>query len=495
MEQEVAPTDTIKPPKNNIYILQKNKRLIILLILLFLACLFYLFTLFKDQFIKQPVPYQLPVSKPEAYTSKLILSEIKDFPVYPNANFTNRINAKACEAGSQFGQTETCGATTYKWDTVDNFDKVVSWFEQKGLCVGQKTNVSPYQSEAIRTGCNKNGIIYGTSFEGSSNQTEINLYILYSSSPTDTSNWVPYINDVFGYSYKEPENWYGLQPPRKQTNIPERYGVSTFVNILNPVSISGPRKIEYTFEANLDEQGLKGLESTISANIGKITSHDYSVIGGKNTLTVKSVQLTDPHKQCPCYEKDVYFDLGNGTILPVYGQWWSTETDFEQIFDKFISTFNFTGQKLLAPPNWQYYIKGNVSIQYPYNWYHWTNEIEENELYDPSTLPKGQSIYTSTPKIYILVNSAMDWINKTAMDYVQLYKQNAEAKNLTLTIIDNKTVNGINSVLYNFNHEATNSLAISNGRTLILLHASIKNLNGNSIENQIIKTLRFINLQ
>jgi hypothetical protein len=151
--------------------------------------------------------------------------------------------------------------------------------------------------------------------------------------------------------------------------------------------------------------------------------------------------------------------------------------------------------------NWKTLDTGQISIKYPPEWtYKYISEDGQYQIYNPNIMENvgtnggigNQHAYVSLPKEYVFVNS-ITTSTKTAIQEAQDYKQQWINLNEDSTILGSKTINGINFALYTDQGEASryNDLAVSNGKVLVKINTSMKGLDGNDIENQIINTLKF----
>jgi len=148
---------------------------------------------------------------------------------------------------------------------------------------------------------------------------------------------------------------------------------------------------------------------------------------------------------------------------------------------------------------WKTLIAGKISIKYPSEWtYKLVAGYGQPEIYNPNSMENvvtnggigNQHAYISVPDQYVFINS-ITASSKTALQEAQDYKQQWVNLGSDSTILGSKIVNGIDYALYTDQGEASrfNDLAISNGKILIKINTSMKSLDGNATENQIISTL------
>jgi flagellar basal body-associated protein FliL len=150
--------------------------------------------------------------------------------------------------------------------------------------------------------------------------------------------------------------------------------------------------------------------------------------------------------------------------------------------------------------NWKILdIGSQLFIKYPPTW---KEKVQENstyvkdnvyEIYNSqkmeSVVQNGGS-YASLPTEYLYITFPKD-SSQTAEQVAKDFQKAWLAQNTAITI-KTKNIGGLNFALYTNAGEGSggNNLAISNGKLLIEMVTSLKDLNGNEIENQILSTLR-----
>lgn len=177
------------------------------------------------------------------------------------------------------------------------------------------------------------------------------------SSSAETEEWKTYSNKKVGYSIKVPPGWEMEQQEDDSLLSNQDYvtnmtfypdgikGIPTrLIGISFPISISGPHKdLGKKFEQGLDKLGSVTEEPAEWYSEQK--SYSLKVDGYKALAKLTVLKNEAPPnfrgEWCECTYKHVYIDLANGKVLDIEGYWTNNFTNFEEVFDKIISTIQF----------------------------------------------------------------------------------------------------------------------------------------------------------
>lgn len=178
-----------------------------------------------------------------------------------------------------------------------------------------------------------------------------------SSNSAETADWKTYTSKKVGYSIKVPPGWEMEQQEDDSLLSNQDYvmnmtfypdgikGIPTrLIGISFPISIRGPHKdLGRQFEQGLDKLG--SVKEEPAEWYSEQKSYFIKVDGYKALVKLTTFKNEAPSNfrggWCECTYKHVYIDLANSNVLDIEGYWANNYTNFEEVFDKIISTIQF----------------------------------------------------------------------------------------------------------------------------------------------------------
>jgi hypothetical protein len=307
--------------------------------------------------------------------------------------------------------------------------------------------------------------------------------------PDPTANWKTYRNEQYNFEFK--------YPATLNYNSKQNSGVVEELIFSNGMSVLISNNQLIAQEAKVSEMwNGENIHFPQSCKTNGCHFYTFSPFVGSWSKNV------DFSKENARVELSQRFDIKNNSMEQLDDNKFDALMSSGQIdsanlmvFSQILSTFKFTDQnRPIDTSNWTIYRGKDFAIKYPANWISKAEKNGETNFYNPKkmeniTMNGGGILSLSTEYLNVV------WVEHSTQTAEQVAKTFQKAWLTQKIKIETKTVNGLDYALFTDAGEGSrfNNLAISNGKVIIHLNTSMKALNGNDIENQILSTFRFTN--